>query len=128
MATRKKGAGGKLIRSEVVTIRLDPRLRFSAELAARRQKRTLSSFIEWAVEKTLEQDYLGDEPMDYVATKTWDVNEADRLVKLAIYYPALLNFGEEQLWKLIRENAFFWKNVERQHEALPHLAGGELHP
>ncbi len=54
MAKKRKGGGGKLSRSEVVTVRLDPKLRFAADLAARKQRRTLSSFIEWAVEKTVQ--------------------------------------------------------------------------
>ena len=49
---KRKGGGGKLARSETVTVRLDPKLRYLAELAARKQRRTVSSFIEWAVEQS----------------------------------------------------------------------------
>ena len=41
-----KGGGAKLSRSETVTVRLDPKLRYLAELGARSQRRTVSSFIE----------------------------------------------------------------------------------
>ena len=51
-----KAGGGKLARSEVVTVRLDPRLRYLANLVARKQRRTLSSFIEWAIEESLTRE------------------------------------------------------------------------
>jgi hypothetical protein len=47
----RKGGGGKLSRSETVTVRLDPKLRYLAELAARLHRRTLSSYIEWAIKR-----------------------------------------------------------------------------
>ena len=54
-AGRKAGAETK---SEVVSIRLHPEVRFLAELAARKQRRSLSSFIEWAVQRGLEDTNL----------------------------------------------------------------------
>jgi predicted transcriptional regulator len=43
----------KLNRSETVTIRLDPRMKYLAEMAGRAQRRTKSSFIEWAIEQAV---------------------------------------------------------------------------
>ncbi len=58
MATKKKrvakGGGGKRGRVHGLTVRLDPRLRYLADIAARKQRRTLASFIEWAIEQSLE--------------------------------------------------------------------------
>lgn len=45
----------KLNRSETVTVRLDPRLNYLAELAGRAQRRTKSSFIEWAVQQAIKE-------------------------------------------------------------------------
>ena len=72
----KKGGGGKLSRSETVTVRLDPKLRFAAELAARKHRRTLSSFIEWAVEESVKNVYLdGVKATAYSAIDlAWDVD------------------------------------------------------
>lgn len=129
MAKQKKGGGGKLSRSETVTVRLDPKLRFAAELAARKHRRTLSSFIEWAVEEaakkvSIKYHYgsLDDsiEPWDEYAIEAienaWDVDEADRFAKLALNYPALLTHDEEVLWKLICECGFLWRG---QYEEKP---------
>lgn len=107
----KKSGGGKLSRSETVTVRLDPKLRFAAELAARKHRRTLSSFIEWAVEESVQNVCLnGLKATAYDAIDlVWDVDESDRFVKMALYYPHLLTHDEEVLWKLIRENGWLWK-------------------
>ena len=94
----------KLSRSEVVTVRLDPKLRYLAELAARKQRRTLSSFIEWAIEQSLAEVELAKSAT--VADKAralWDVDECDRFIKLALHDESLLNFREQVLWKCIQE-------------------------
>ncbi len=106
---RQKRGGAKLSRSEVVTIRLDPKLRYLAELASRKQRRTLSSFIEWAIEESLKRESVcHSNNYDNVtffdaAENLWDVNEVDRLISLAAKYPHLLNHEEQVLWKLIHE-------------------------
>jgi predicted transcriptional regulator len=111
------GGGGKLARSETVTVRLDPKLRYLAELAALKQRRTVSSFIEWAIEDTLSREciqesaYGNDRGTTFsdVASKLWDVDDADRFAKLALNYPDLLTHEEQKRWKLIRENGYLWK-------------------
>ncbi len=115
---RKKGGGGKLSRSETVTVRLDPKLRFAAELAARKHRRTLSSFIEWAVEESVKNVYLdGVKATAYSAIDlAWDVDESDKFVKMALYYPNLLTHEEDVLWKLIRENGYLWKGYYRDNK------------
>ena len=117
----KKGGGGKLNRTQTVTLRMDPKLRYLTDLAARTQRRTTSGFIEWAIERALKEvdlDYdnpnstsIADE-----ASKLWDVDEPDRFVKLAINYPNLLNHDEQVLWKLITSNLAFW-NVSDKHDS-----------
>ena len=99
--TKRRGGGGKLARSETVTVRLDPKLRYLAELAARKQRRTLSSFIEWAIEENLKTTSE--------AADLWDVDEPDRFAKLALRYPDMLTHDEQVLWKLIRENGYLWR-------------------
>ncbi len=116
MAKKVKGGGSKLSRSETVSVRLDPKLRFAAELAARKHRRTLSSFIEWAVEEATQRvplsipDHQGETDYAYDAIeKVWDVDEADRFAKFALEFPFLLTHEEEVLWKLICENGYVWK-------------------
>ncbi len=112
MAAKKKGAGGNLNRSQVVTVRLDPKLKFAAELAARKQRRTISSFIEWAVEEAVSKVEVAEKVnMNKVMNKVWDVEEADRFVKLALNFPELLTYEEEKLWKEIRDYPKFWEGT-----------------
>lgn len=108
------GQGGKLARSEVVTVRLDPRLRYLADLAARKQRRTLSSYIEWAIEQSLAQIRINqsqESPRSIAdeGDELWDVDEPERFVKLASLHPDLLAHSEQVLWKLIRENRHVWR-------------------
>ena len=116
-------SGGRLSRSEVVTIRLDPKLRYLAELAARKQRRTLSSFIEWAIAQSLsEVEFTQNSSVADNAIALWDVDECDRFVKLALRDESLLNYEEQVLWKRLREEGRIrskdeekldWKNLRK---------------
>lgn len=112
--SRDEGAGKK---SEVVTVRLDPKLKYLAELAARKHRRPLSSYIEWAVEQSLSRVWL-EEPINgegvsvadaQRAQHLWDLDEPDRMVRLALSYPDLLTHEEQLVWKLVRENGVVWR-------------------
>ena len=102
--TERKG-GGKLNRTHMVTIRLDPRLRYLTDLAARSQHRTTSGFIEWAINNALSDVSIysesDNEPsLADIGNYLWDVDESDRFLKLAIGFPALLTHDEQVMWKL----------------------------
>lgn len=109
--TERKSGGAKTSRSETVTVRLDPKLRYLAEIAARVQRRTLSSYIEWAVEDSLHSTVMTTKPeggdLSVAAvngrTPLWDVDEVDRFVILASNFPNLLTHDEQRLWKLVQE-------------------------
>lgn len=113
MADRKSGGGSKLSRTQTVTVRLDPKLKYLADLAARKQRRTISSFIEWAIEKALSEISFGDGTGDSEANlnnaaadanELWDVDEAERFVRLGVLYPNLLTHEEQILWKVISDS------------------------
>ncbi|TAE80789.1 MAG: hypothetical protein EAZ74_06095 [Alphaproteobacteria bacterium] len=105
----KNSTGSKQNRSETVTIRLDPKLKYLAEIAARKQRRTLSSFIEWAVDQslkhvTLEEHYNNEVSVADCAIKLWDIDESERFLRLAISFPELLNYDEQEIFKLISDS------------------------
>lgn len=117
----RKG-GAKLSRSETVTVRLDPKLNYLCELAARAQRRTKSSFVEWAVAEALKTvelpevtEYDGDFggirqiTVHEKSSDLWEVDEPDRLVALAMMAPALLTHDEQIIWKLVKENGYVWR-------------------
>lgn len=106
-ATTQK-AGGSLSRSEIVQVRVDPKLKMSAELAAASERRTVSSFIEWAIQRAVREVVIAKDdsgkPLTaaQVVERVWDVDEADRIVKLAITHPELLTHEEQRVWKVIQ--------------------------
>ncbi len=117
--TKRRGGGGKLARSEQVSIRLDPKLRFAAELAASKERRTLSSFIESAVERAVKEvgvTYCNIDKRhitaDEVTSKVWDVDEVSRFTSMGINYPELLTHDEQKKWKFISAHDEFWEITE----------------
>lgn len=99
-------------RTEVFAMRLDPKLKYLAEIAARKQRRSLANFIEWAVEQALGKVMLVetgelngqyDRSVLAEAGKLWDLEPSDRFIKLAESYPDLLTYEEQLIWKAIHE-------------------------
>lgn len=114
----KRGGGGKASRTEAVGVRLDPKLKYLAELAARQQRRTLSSYIEWAIQDSLARvplhaDRNGETTIADEDRHLWDVDDADRFAKLALRYPHLLTHEEQLRWKLIQECGYLWRGDRR---------------
>lgn len=112
---KRRGGGGKLARTENVQVRLDPKLRYAAELAAGKERRTLSSFVEWAVERAVKEvsvtrDKEGN-PVSAaeVTDEVWGHYEADRLVGIATLYPELLTHKEQVIWEVIQQEEPLWK-------------------
>lgn len=109
MAEKKTSLGSKLSRSQTVTVRFDPKLKYLADLAARKQRRTVSSFIEWAVDEALnqivmEEDLNHQTTLSDIRNELWDIDEAERFGRLAIRYPELLTHDEQVLWKVITDS------------------------
>ena len=105
---RKPKASGP--RTEVFAMRLDPKLKYLAEVAARKQRRSLANFIEWSLEQALgvvklveTTEFNGQYNQSVLdeASKLWDLEPSDRFIKLAENYPDLLNYEEQLVWKAI---------------------------
>ena len=78
----------------VVTVRVDSKLLYLAELAARKHRRKRAGYIVWAIHQALIRD---DEYNDLEAL--WHPDEAARLEKLATFRPDLLTYDEQVRWK-----------------------------
>ncbi|MES2390840.1 MAG: hypothetical protein V4555_04310 [Acidobacteriota bacterium] len=107
----KKGPASS--RSETVAVRLDPKVRYLVELAARDQQRSLSSFVEAIIRKALIAGDFNEEP-NYGTDISrpaapppmwgegfWDIDPADRFFLLATARHDLLTVDEARLWKLL---------------------------
>lgn len=85
----------KLNRSETVTVRFDPRLNYLCELAGRAQRRTKSSFIEWAVQQAIKElgiqtdgwQPIETAPKDGTVILAWSVGQSeDSETQLIFWY------------------------------------------
>ena len=131
----RKESGSKLNRSETVTVRLDPKLRYLADLASRKQRRTLSSFIEWAVEASLREVKLyhgsnynddHDISVDEESSQLWVVDDSERFARLAIKYPELLTHQEQEIWKLLLDSGLLSPARSRNYNGMVEWSWGVL--
>lgn len=118
MARATGGRAGKkrMQRTETVSIRLNPRLNYLCELAARSEHRTKSSFIEAAISekidhmafrnwRDIDQTVSFGDRADYL----WHVRESERLISLGLAAPHLMTIEEQEIWALIADNGYFWR-------------------
>ena len=126
----KRGSGGKFHRSEIIQTRFNPKLRFIAELMAKHQGFSLSRLIEQVMIQAAEEyklDVLSSRKAQTdaylfaerhptkmtvraVGDRIWSPNAAERFVMTALYLPDLLTVDEWQLWRWIKETAWFWQH------------------
>lgn len=103
-------------RSETLFMKIDPKLKYLAEIAARDEDRSLSGFVDRALRLALETKGKRDndepnvsEPVAPPANQLlwfegiYDEDEATRFFKLAVSRHDLLSVGEQLLWKLLTD-------------------------
>lgn len=122
---RKKGTTPQ-IKADNINVRLDPKIRYGLELLARKQRRNLSSVVEWALQKAINEPEHGliemnpSTGVEYnLLYALWDVEESDRLLKMAMWKNELLTFEEERLSKLIRESEIFSHLANKAYAEYP---------
>lgn len=98
------------VKTGLFAMRFDPRVKYLAELAARRERRSLTNFVEWAIDQELSRVVLrqaiGKDPEVVAADSSdllWDLDEVERLRKLQANCPDLLNYEEQRTLALISE-------------------------
>ena len=109
----KKAIGGP--RGAVLSIRVPARLKYGLELIARYHHESVPDVIVRAANDVLTSEYRGlmvDMPGEdlpvFLLPRVWDENEAVRLVKLALVYPALLRPVEKAMWRAISADEKYW--------------------
>jgi len=124
MASKSKsGKDGKTksssgTKGEVITVRLGPKLKYGLDLLTRKQHRTLSSVVTWAIEQAINDPENGlyknmskglkvAEPMQMLDV-LWDIEAADRLVKIAIHWPELMTYEEELVARAAKDGGWGW--------------------
>lgn len=106
--TKGKKGGGKLSRTETVTVRLDPILKTAVSLAAQLERRSVSAFIEWAVERAVKEVYSHhpDFTAWRIANDVWDADPAQQFLNTALNYPPLLTFDERLIERFLTDHVF----------------------
>jgi hypothetical protein len=135
MSERKRKPKIGSPRTEVFAMRLDPQLKYLGELAARKQRRSLANFVEWAIEQALSTVSLnalresGSQTVTVAdkAAELWSPDEATRLENgsvdlhavrqcwMAIKSYALGTGSREELDELL--DAYLWSQFNELHDA-----------
>lgn len=111
-------------KTEALSIRIDPRLRFGLELMARQQRRSVTGVVEWAIDVALNSEpaaeVWGREPVSFaeLLRVVWHPNEAERLVNLAQNFPGLLTYEESRMWEVINRSPDFWDDPDSPHRSV----------
>lgn len=97
----------KMKKGETLTIRIDDRSRYALDLLGRLKRRSVSELVLGEIREVIDKELPKPEVdgkrvplMDAV----WDAFEQDRMVKLAMAAPELLNDDEQKLWRVISED------------------------
>src|SRR5215471_7260166 len=97
---RPRTGGVRQNRTEMMSVRLTPRMRYLVELAARHEGRAATSFVERLIEKGLGEVQIREGNVDVLQLSfvLWHPFEPDRFVRLALRFPELLTHEEQVLW------------------------------
>lgn len=117
-----------LPKSEILSVRIDPQLRMAAELAAGRERRPLSSLIEWVLERAMRDYEVATEqgqPVSAwrVAELCWHPDPIWRLQLLAQRFPDFMTFEEKTRWQAVA----FLIGLEQNLEPKTPVAGHFVH-
>lgn len=116
------------------TIRFERRQDFGLELLARLQRRSVNSLVQLAVDRLLNDPNHGlftpntedaGAPRN-ILDDVWDLDEADRIINVAIRFPSLLDERWSPIWKAIQDDRSLWtktgapnrREIRRKWEAL----------
>ncbi|MFT9252545.1 MAG: hypothetical protein ABF567_05660 [Acetobacter okinawensis] len=91
-------------KSESLTIRLDPKMRFALEFVARLRGQTITKVIERAVMEDAERAYVMDGNRNIKGNWSiyWDINAGVRAIKLASDSDTHPSFEEEEMLDFIK--------------------------
>jgi len=97
-------------KSQIVGVRMNPKIRYAGEIGAQKHGKTLSGFIEYSVRESV-QSVIVDCGLTafQIMEKVWHVEESIRFMNLAFIHPNLLKHDDEILFELICKNGFLWQ-------------------
>lgn len=102
-------------RSNVVTLRVTPKMRWGLELLAKQRGETLTEVVIHAVDRLFRDTDVGlvraaGQPAELdLLDQTWAPEECERVVRLAMACPELLDDRQRYLWLRVRDERAVWK-------------------
>lgn len=89
-------------RKEATSVRLEPKIKYLVEVAARIQRRSVTNYIEWALEESLRNIPLlidnRETNLLEASESIWSPSEVNRFLVLASNFNDLLTFHEQKIW------------------------------
>ena len=96
---------------------MSPKMRFGLELLAHERGETLTEVVTWAVAQMFGTEQVGllryasgEAMATRVLDRVWSPLEHERVVRLGIYFPDLMNDRHAYLWSRVRESRKYWKS------------------
>lgn len=115
MATKKSTKKTPDRKTEVLSIRIDPRVKYGLELLSRLQRRSTTGVVEWAIQSAFQSEifepaneYQNEIHLEQVMDSLWHINEIERTVALALRREQLLTYEESRVWKVLSSTPAFW--------------------
>lgn len=103
----------KAVKGRFVTVAFDEKTRFLIEMAARKERRTVSSLINEAVHEYIPKMTYAEggnfTPLTALVDEIWSPIAATRFVLHADRLPSTLTFEEQILWQLIQRDNELWR-------------------
>ena len=99
-------------KTESVTVRLDPKVRFALELLSRVEHRSVTGVVQAALEARFRGTKISGESygetVQELVEGVYRTDEVERFVKMAERAPKLLDFEERRLWESIWATPDLW--------------------
>jgi len=103
-------------RSVLLALRVTPRMRFGLELLAQRDRCSMSEVVLRAIDARFEDAALGlqlvakgERKFSSVLERAWSPHEHERVVRLGVWFPQLLDTEQAHLWRLVCETPRYWE-------------------
>lgn len=112
MAKNKPNQGSR--KTETLTLRLDPKVKFMIELIARIRRQSITAVVEAAIEETafdLDAPFFSDGKAETLSlslavTEVWSTDESERFINQCYHMPSLLTYEEQRVWETILASPF----------------------
>ena len=129
MAKNKPNQGAR--KTETLTLRLDPKIKFTIELMARIRRQSVTSVIEAAVEAfsvDLDTPVVIEGKrevwsLSHVVSEFWSTDDVARFINMCAFMPELLTYEEQRIWETIKATPQFWDENIESYMTPYHLKG-----